>query len=495
MVFVLDKRKKPLMPCSERRARILLSRGRAVVHRLYPFTIRLKDRVVEESELQPIRLKIDPGSKHSGVALVREDGAGQGTVVHLAQIDHKTDVHKRMGQRAGYRRRRRSANLRYRAPRFDNRHPEPCASCGRNARHGSRFCRPCHAAGPHDSGMRPVSRLAPSLRCRVDDLTSWAARYRRWVPIAAVSMELVRFDLQAITNPEIAAAEYQRGTLAGFELREYLLQKFDHTCAYCDGFSGDPVLNIDHILPRSRGGTDRVSNLAMACRTCNEDKNDRTPAEWAESLRSSDRPLGQKRIERCPGVQSRAKAPLRDASAVNSTRWTIYSVLGKTGVPVEVGSGGRTKWNRTQAGLQKTHALDAACVGESTPVSLRGIDMPTLVMKTVGRGRYQRTNPDANGFARGYLPRTKTSFGFRSGDLIRADVPVAVGKRVLKTAGHHVGPVAIRTSGSFRVGNTDGISWRYCSVIQRADGYVYSSQEGGSDASSPRLKPGASGVA
>jgi len=39
-VFVLDKRKKPLMPCSEKRARLLLERGRARVHRLVPFTIR-----------------------------------------------------------------------------------------------------------------------------------------------------------------------------------------------------------------------------------------------------------------------------------------------------------------------------------------------------------------------------------------------------------------------------------------------------------------------
>lgn len=70
MVLVLDKRKRPLMPCSERRARLLLQRGRAVVHRLFPFTIRLKDRV--GGEIQSLRLKLDPGSKTTGITLVRD---------------------------------------------------------------------------------------------------------------------------------------------------------------------------------------------------------------------------------------------------------------------------------------------------------------------------------------------------------------------------------------------------------------------------------------
>ncbi len=70
-VFVLGKNKRPLMPCSEKRARLLLERGRARVHRLVPFTIRLVDRTVVDCALQPLELKIDPGSKTSGLALVR----------------------------------------------------------------------------------------------------------------------------------------------------------------------------------------------------------------------------------------------------------------------------------------------------------------------------------------------------------------------------------------------------------------------------------------
>ena len=70
-VLVLAKRKKPLMPCSEKRARLLLERGRARIHRMVPFTIRLVDRLQEDSALQSVKVKLDPGSKMTGMALVR----------------------------------------------------------------------------------------------------------------------------------------------------------------------------------------------------------------------------------------------------------------------------------------------------------------------------------------------------------------------------------------------------------------------------------------
>ncbi|WP_178087798.1 RRXRR domain-containing protein, partial [Methylacidimicrobium cyclopophantes] len=129
-VFVLDRRKKPLIPCSEKRARLLLERGRTRVHRLVPFTIRLIDRLQEDSALQPVRLKLDPGSKTTGVALVRESqevDADTGEVhrrahvLFLAELMHRGHaIRDALRQRAAFRRRRRN-NLRHRAARFDNR--------------------------------------------------------------------------------------------------------------------------------------------------------------------------------------------------------------------------------------------------------------------------------------------------------------------------------------------------------------------------------------
>lgn len=270
-VFVLDTHHHPLMPCHPARARQLLARGRARVHRLHPFTIRLVDRTVAQSQVAPLRLKLDPGSKITGVALVRETAAGVQHVLHLAEIQHRGQaVRKHMLQRAQYRHRRRSANLRYRAPRFDNR-------------------------------RRPEGSLAPSLRSRLDNVRSWVARAQRLAPIGALSIELVRFDTQAMENPEIRGVEYQQGTLAGYELRKYLLAKWGRRCAYC-GAEGVP-LQIEHVVPKSRGGSDRASNLTLACRPCNERKGNRTATE-----------IGHAEVE------ARATAPRRDAAAINATR-------------------------------------------------------------------------------------------------------------------------------------------------------------------------------
>ena len=85
-------------------------------------------------------------------------------------------------------------------------------------------------------------------------------------------MELVRFDLQQMQNPEISGVEYQRGTLWGYEVKQYLLEKFNHTCVYCD--AQNVPFSIDHVLAKVRGGSDRVSNLANACFPCNEAKDD-----------------------------------------------------------------------------------------------------------------------------------------------------------------------------------------------------------------------------
>ncbi len=236
-VFVLDKRKKPLMPCHPARARELLREGRAVVHKIAPFTIRLKDRI--GGETQPVRVKIDPGSKATGLAVVREEETDGETTAHVlfqSEIHHRgPQIKKKLDQRRAFRRRRRG-HLRYRKPRFANR-------------------------------TRPEGWLPPSLRHRVDSTVSWVERLRSLVPVSGLSQELVRFDMQKIDNPEIAGVEYQQGTLAGYEVREYLLEKWGRTCAYCG--AGNVPLEIDHIHPRSQGGSDRVSNLTLACRVCN----------------------------------------------------------------------------------------------------------------------------------------------------------------------------------------------------------------------------------
>lgn len=438
-VYVLDRSGLPLMPCSEKRASKLLAAGRARVHRVQPFVIRLVDRTQCDSTLQPLRLKLDPGSKATGIALVREeltqgratdDSHRRAAVVSMMEILHRgRRIAEALAARRQMRRRRRGT-LRYRAPRFLNR------------RGGDR------------------AWLAPSLCHRVDTTMAWVVRLRRWAPIASISSELVRFDPQALQNPEIEGSEYQQGALFGYELREFLLEKWGLQCAYCD--QTNVRLQVEHIVAQARGGSSRVSNLTLACERCNAKK----AARPVEDFLAHD--LG--RLKRILATASR---PLRDAAAVNSTRWVLADSLKATGLPVELASGGRTKFNRDILGIPKSHALDAACVGRIDAIA--DWEKPTLEVKCTGRGSYQRTRLDRFGFPRGYLMRSKRVQGFGTGDMIQAVVPKGA------KAGVHVGRVAIRATGSFNVQTrtngtssvVQGINHKHCHIVQRNDGYGY----------------------
>jgi 5-methylcytosine-specific restriction endonuclease McrA len=420
MVFVLDRLKKPLMPTTPRRARLLLARKRAVVHRLQPFTIRLKDRRVQESVLQPVVLKIDPGSRTTGLALARVEETEAGEVhhgLHLAELTHRgEEIRDRLRKRAGYRRRRRSANLRYRPARFLNR-------------------------------RRPPGWLPPSLRSRIGNVLSWATRYQRWVPLVRIDVERVKFDTTCLQNPEVSGIEYQRGERAGWEIRSYLLEKFGRTCAYCG--CGETAFEVDHIRPRSRGGTSRVSNLALSCHACNAAKADQTAAEFGH-----------------PAVEAQAKRPLKDAAAMNASRYALCDALRALGLPITTWSGGRTRWNRDRFHIEKAHCLDALCVGQLAGVGAG--TLKTLAIKATGRGRYCRTNVDDSGFPVGYLMRTKQIMGIKTGDRVRAVVPEGFAAH-----GIHTGRIAVRANRQFRMGKVQGIPARFCRVLQAADGFDY----------------------
>ncbi|AVI64321.1 HNH endonuclease [Halomonas sp. GFAJ-1] len=426
------------MPCSEKRARLLLARGRAVVHKRYPFTLRLKDRI--GGDTQPLRLGIDPGSKTTGLSLMRESDGEQRHVLCLFELTHRGyQIKKALQQRAAFRRRRRSANLRYRAPRFNNR-------------------------------TKPKGWLAPSLQHRVDTTMAWVQRLGKLAPITALDQELVHFDTQKLENPEISGIEYQQGTLLGYEIREYLLEKWGRECAYC-GDTETP-LEIEHVVPHSRGGSNRISNLTLSCHPCNQEKDSQALTRFFATSNGLKRRLkanGHTADARLDRVQRQLKQPLRDASAVNATRWALFNALKATNLPVSVASSGRTKYNRQRLGIPKTHALDAACIGAFG--TLNDWQVPTLTIKAMGRGSYQRTRLTKHGFPRGYLMRQKQLKGFQTGDMVKAIV--TTGKR----AGTHTGRVAVRKTGSFNIqtenGAVQGISYKYCTVIQRGDGYAY----------------------
>ena len=425
-VFVQDRKHRPLMPCRPARARRLLKSGRARVVRLFPFTIRLVDRLLEDSSVQSVLVKIDPGSRQTGVALVRADEKAHHHALFFVNLVHRGEsIRDALTARRNCRRRRRG-NLRHRAPRFLNR-------------------------------TKPQGWLPPSLRHRVDTATAWVAKLVKLAPVTGIVEELVKFDAQKLQNPEISGIEYQQGTLFEYEVREYLLEKFGRKCVYCG--AENVSLNIDHVVPKARGGSNRISNLVLSCVNCNQ-KKDSQPVE----VFLKNRPEVLDRIKR------RLKTPLRDAATVNATRWSLFNALKAFGLPVETGSGALTKFNRHTFGVPKEHRLDALCAGR-----VNGVHYPKgmgiLQVRCTGRGSYRRTRVDKYGFPRGYLTRQKRVHGFATGDMVKAVVPSG------KKAGTYRGRVAVRARGCFVIqtpeGKVDGIGWRHCRLLSFNDGYGY----------------------
>ncbi|NMF64195.1 RNA-guided endonuclease IscB [Brasilonema octagenarum] len=422
-VLVIDTNKRPLDPIHPAQARQLLRNDKAAILYRFPFTLILKESRPEVS-VQPLRFKIDPGAKTTGLALLNDK---TGEVVWAAELQHRGfAIRESLISRRQLRRSRRNRKTRYRAPRFNNR-------------------------------TKPKGWLPPSLMSRVYNIETWVKRLCKLAPITGISQELVKFDTQLIQNPEISGKEYQQGTLAGYETREYLLDKWLRQCAYCK--IKDVPLQIEHIHPRSLGGSNRISNLCLACEKCNLKKGNK-PIE----LFLKNKPDLLKKI------LSQAKKPLADTTAVNATRFKLLEVLKATELPVETGSGGLTKFNRTQQGLDKTHWIDAACVGLSTLTLVVKYVKP-LLLKATGHGTRQMCGTDKYGFSTRHHERKVLHFGFRTGDIVKAVVESG------KKTGKYVGRVLCRKSGSFDIstksGRVSGISYKCCTHIHKNDGYNY----------------------
>jgi 5-methylcytosine-specific restriction endonuclease McrA len=418
-VFVVDTNRKPLNPVHPGKARYLLKAGKAAVLKRYPFTIILT-YPVDHCQVEPLRVKIDPGSRTTGIAVCND---ATGKVVFAAELTHRGQaIRDALLSRRGVRRGRRTRHTRYRKPHYQNRTRQP-------------------------------RWLAPSLMSRVSNVLTWVKRLLHVCPIAAISQELVRFDLQQMENPEIAGVAYQQGTLFGYEIREYLLEKWQRRCAYCA--KENVPLQVEHIVPRAKGGSDRVSNLALACEKCNTAKGIQEIAVF----------LGKK-PEVLKRILTQAKAPLKDAAAVNATRWKLFESLRALSLPVECGSGGLTKVRRVTRNLEKTHWVDAACVGKSTPTVLDTRVIVPLRIKAVGQGRRQMCVTDKYGFPKQHKARQNSFCGYRTGDLVKAITP----------KGTVSGRIAIRHRPSFRLGTVD-IHPKYMRRLHRADGYMYQSAD------------------
>jgi hypothetical protein len=247
-VFVVSQRNKPLMPCTQRKARLLLKEGKAKIYKYNPFTIKLKYATGES--LQPCHIGIDTGFKHIGLAVTSNDKVlfkGKVELREYGEPQKDANGHNAfmtcVGKRKMMRRSRRNRKTRYRAPRFRNR-------------------------------KKPDGWLPPTTQAKLNSNFKWIDLLAELVPNPILHIEIAKFDVQKMMDPDIEGVGYQNGQTKGFwDVRYFVFARDNYTCQVCEGKSKDSILRTHHIVYKSMGGTDRADNLITICNSCHTGKN------------------------------------------------------------------------------------------------------------------------------------------------------------------------------------------------------------------------------
>ncbi len=300
-VFVINQRNQPLMPCSPRKARLLLKQGEAKIVKRTPFTIQLLQATGETK--QDITLGVDAGSKHIGLSATT-----QKKEMFSAEVELRNDIVDLLSTRRQNRRTRRN-RLRYRKPRFLNR------------------------VGSKNKGW-----LAPSIENKIQTHISIVEKLYKLLPITKIIVEVASFDIQKIKNPDIQGTEYQQGNKLNFwNTREYVLFRDGHKCHGKKGCK-NKILNVHHIESRKTGG-DSQDNLITLCEECHN------------HYHSGKLKLNLKRGK-----------SFRDAAFMGIMRLAFYNKLKVLYPNVSLTYGYMTKNTRIINNLPKEHRIDALCI-------------------------------------------------------------------------------------------------------------------------------------
>ena len=404
-------------------ARILLRKKLAVIHKIYPFTIRLRDNSCVSND-KSYTVKLDPGSRTTGVAIVDD----KDSVVMLAEIEHRGHViKKKLDKRRVLRHSRRQRKTRYREARFLNR-------------------------------TKPKGWLAPSVKSRANNVINFIKKYKKLLNINKVMIENVSFDTaQMSSNTKLWGNNYQQGNLYQNKLRSFIFNRSNGKCVYC----GAKATEVDHVIPKAKGGTNSSYNLVASCRSCNQKKSNLSLKAFGKKMNKDYSHLEPKKLP-------------KDAAIVQAARNYMVKEITKLVADTTTHDAWLTRYNRDELGLPKQHYYDALSVGE-IPTKFNFLTDKILQISAKGRGSRQMCRMNKYGFPRTSAKASKSVNGFQTGDMVKAIVPKGL------KAGEYLGRVTVRSKGSFNVEMKSGlvkdIGYKYCRLIQRGDGYLYSYKE------------------
>ena len=279
------------------------------------------------------------------------------------------------------------------------------------------------------------------MKARADAILADIEKFCRSLPVAKIVVEIAYFDTQKMANPDIEGVEYQKGTLEGEEIRSYVFNVFKHKCAYCKGASGDKILEIDHVRPKSKKGSDKLSNLVASCRQCNIAKGSMTLDQWAKRLQASPCELDKKRLSSLKHIKKRSdiKKGFQYSALTQSYKSYLLHELAQRHKDKRFSTtyGYATKFARKAMGLEKSQINDAMVIASE------GRMFPTpkyyLLERCLKKRRAaEYISPHKEGTPVVRRPWSNAKYGFRLWDKVEAEAKQGY-------------VAALRESGSFRV--------------------------------------------
>lgn len=423
--FVIDYNKSPQPPINAGKTDELLKCGKAAIFKRFPFTIILKN-VIERVNFPKFILKIDPGSKTTGLSIV-EKIDGKDLVIWAAQLIHRREwIVKKMKSRGDVRRSRRSRKTPYRKARFLNRRRKP-------------------------------DWLPPSTESVVSNIVTWADRICKACPITEVYLESNVFDPQKELNIDIKTKKPK------YKNKRDKLIKAESCCFYCKKTKEELrkeglELNKDHYISKKNGGTDSFRNYVLSCRPCNEKKGGLNGNEYLISDVKTVVSLSSMAVMN----QIRYVLPQRIADKTNRNVSCFECVFTVENREKFIGSKEFKENNR-----EFFHWIDASCVGYVNDLIFK--INKVLIIESKGHGSRQMCQVDKSGFPKS-VPRSrqKKVHGIQTGDM------------VIDNQNKIVPVVGVRKTGqmSLRGDEKDyNRTHNKLKVIQHADGYIYRSQD------------------
>lgn len=292
------------MPCSNRKARLLLKEGKAKIYQYKPFTIQLTISTGES--IQNVSIGVDTGAIHIGIAVASEN-----KVLAKGEVELRDGIHKAMLLRSSLRKARRYRKTRYRQARWLNR-------------------------------ARKDKWLPPTVRSKIGATFRWIDEFCSLVPNPELHIEIAKFDPHKMINPDVQGEEYQQGQCVGYyDVRYFVFARDNYTCQVCK--KKNKILHTHHILYKSKGGTDRADNLITICSDCHTSENHK------EGHILYDWMIKHKKVKQ-----------YKEPTFMNIIRKRIFQKYPQAIITY----GSETSPYRKELGLEKTHYNDAIAISK-----------------------------------------------------------------------------------------------------------------------------------